>query len=504
METLFYSTGKVARELGVSQEQVRALCSSAAIEAESTPGGQWRIPREQLERLKRDGLPPLARSMPGNGPHLKSVSASPAPGLVAAPSPDVVAVHEEADISAQQVEIRQNKIEGLKLHKEAVVLGDFFRGRRLKREAAAAAEREADRRQQARAEREARRQTWFEQWQEYGLRTVPAEARNQVEIALFEAISRVLVRLEPQQDRAITQRLVDAGVEQVLGPWRRRREIEQIIQDAADQLPCQARNYCEPTQWQIRATQAARAAIHQLDQDASLPEIEAAARQAVELIAKEFQGRKAAEADAELRADVIRRGSLPRDLNEKGQALARAAIVKALGIMPQGSSYGELAKVRDSAIVPFARLVDAVQEQEAKTQREQIERARQERQAELQRQYKEQEQQAKIEQEQAEQARRESEVESQRRAKEREQFQAGLRLSSLRSWIFDELHRLEQQGQLDELGFNERWGLAGRLEQKLKPILIDRLLAHPDLSDDRLKKRVGRLAQDHLDSVLAA
>ena len=35
--------------------------------SEVTPGGQWRIPASEIERLKRDGLPPIPRPLPGGG-----------------------------------------------------------------------------------------------------------------------------------------------------------------------------------------------------------------------------------------------------------------------------------------------------------------------------------------------------------------------------------------------------------------------------------------------------
>ena len=33
-----------------------------------TDGRQWRIPAREVERLKREGLPPVPRPMPGDGP----------------------------------------------------------------------------------------------------------------------------------------------------------------------------------------------------------------------------------------------------------------------------------------------------------------------------------------------------------------------------------------------------------------------------------------------------
>lgn len=64
MERLFYSTGQVAQQLGVTLPTVRALCENGVIEAERTPGGQWRVRASEIERLKRDGLPPVPRPLP--------------------------------------------------------------------------------------------------------------------------------------------------------------------------------------------------------------------------------------------------------------------------------------------------------------------------------------------------------------------------------------------------------------------------------------------------------
>ena len=61
MEPLFYSTGHAARELGITQARVRELCRNGAIQAEMTDGGQFRIPREILDKLKRDGVPALPK-----------------------------------------------------------------------------------------------------------------------------------------------------------------------------------------------------------------------------------------------------------------------------------------------------------------------------------------------------------------------------------------------------------------------------------------------------------
>jgi excisionase family DNA binding protein len=71
----YYSTGKAAQELGASQDTVRALCNSGVIRAVPTNGRQWRIPAREVERLKREGLAPVPRPMPGDGAVTRNASA---------------------------------------------------------------------------------------------------------------------------------------------------------------------------------------------------------------------------------------------------------------------------------------------------------------------------------------------------------------------------------------------------------------------------------------------
>src|SRR5437660_436519 len=93
MELLFYSTGQAARELGITQARVRDLCRNGAIPAEMTDGGQFRIPREVLDKLKREGVPALPKRMP-NGRQELTVIPAPArrghPALLAEPSEEVI------------------------------------------------------------------------------------------------------------------------------------------------------------------------------------------------------------------------------------------------------------------------------------------------------------------------------------------------------------------------------------------------------------------------------
>src|SRR5438477_13087384 len=64
MQPLYYSTGQAARQLGTTLAAIRVLCENRVIAAETTPDGHWRVPASEVERLKRDGLPPIPRPLP--------------------------------------------------------------------------------------------------------------------------------------------------------------------------------------------------------------------------------------------------------------------------------------------------------------------------------------------------------------------------------------------------------------------------------------------------------
>ena len=51
--------GQASKELGVTAHHLRRLCASNLVEAETSPGGQYRIPLLEIERLKRSGVPPI-------------------------------------------------------------------------------------------------------------------------------------------------------------------------------------------------------------------------------------------------------------------------------------------------------------------------------------------------------------------------------------------------------------------------------------------------------------
>ena len=53
-----YRSGQAAKILGASAHALRRLAEAGLVDAEFT-GSQWRFSMEEIQRLQREGLPPL-------------------------------------------------------------------------------------------------------------------------------------------------------------------------------------------------------------------------------------------------------------------------------------------------------------------------------------------------------------------------------------------------------------------------------------------------------------
>lgn len=56
------TVGKAAKELGVSPSTLRQMCERGLVRGAVRIGRWWRIPREEVERIKVEGIPLLRRS----------------------------------------------------------------------------------------------------------------------------------------------------------------------------------------------------------------------------------------------------------------------------------------------------------------------------------------------------------------------------------------------------------------------------------------------------------
>lgn len=68
--------------------------------------------------------------------------------------------------------------------------------------------------------------------------------------------------------------------------------------------------------------------------------------------------------------------------------------------------------------------------------------------------------------------------------------------------MYQMVAELDRKGEIDRADFNENWALAERLVKRIRPALVDVLVANPYLSAEEIKGRVERLVDRHLDDCL--
>lgn len=240
MPDSYYRTGQAAAALGISSYAIRRLCAAGLVEAEFS-GKQWRIAVSEIERLKREGVPPIPGITDDSGPPHQRPNAP----LLAPPSPAVV-------LAAEETLTAEHELRRLKLEREAVEIRDFFAARDA-----------AERRRREKAERESveaeERQAWCNRWLAYGLRQGYQEL-PELDPEIAELVTATLAGFSPEQPDFMVQQVIDGAIAKLLAPHilglRRERAVEEAC--TAYRLPYELRH--DPA-WSIRARQAAWAAV---------------------------------------------------------------------------------------------------------------------------------------------------------------------------------------------------------------------------------------------------
>ena len=435
----YYRTGQVSKLLKVSSYHIRRLCETGLIEAEFT-GQQWKIPAREVDRLRKQGVPPLPQLSQDDG---EEAPQSPANIDLADFSNRFYDGPSRAVIqSVEQVAITENRLKRRRLEKDIEETEDFFRERQRRVNAEQAVERE----RVARLQSEHRRQQWADRWIQYALKAVPRDAPQQITLDVHQMVAEALERLQPNQPEYIVRRVVDAAEEKALARWKRLKNIGKIIDDAREKLPYRAKGYVEPTVWETRVLQESAAEITTLRKDATYEEIRAVAIKVTSRVGAEFEH---IETCKQILSSVYLCGSTSEELEE-----AKQAVLKALGALPVTASRRELEKARDAALTPFLKAI-AAREEQARVKRE------------------------------AEQ--------NLSRAKSR----VGWRLPH----VHDYLRKLEQQ-ELEFEDVIDRWNTAEKLQAIIRQTLIEEVVHKPDLTDEQIETRIEKLVDAHLEEVL--
>ena len=298
----------------------------------------------------------------------------------------------------------------------------------------------------------------------------------------------------------MVERLVDAAVQGVLRPWRRRKAIDKIVADAVDRLPYTAKSYYKPTEWQTTATQLARQAVRQLGDDATMPEVQAAAVEAVDKIGAVFT-------DAKMRDEIMRWASLPWSLTDGEKESARQAIREAMAKLPMGTPRSQLEAARDHAIQMTvaghehrklcAKIINSIVN-EFSREDPKVSRQLQEAMSQVL---------AQLPVGAAEQVMVKICDEGLRPVRDaiiqRDKKSAvEVRVNRLGvSAVFD---YLGTRHDIECSGFDDQWSTARKVWDKIQPILLQELLEAPSMTDQKIASRMEALANEHVDEFLEA
>jgi hypothetical protein len=454
MVDLFFSTGQAARELHATQDRIRALCQTEAIACELTAGGQFRIPRTEVERLKLEGLPIVPRPLP-NG---EDVTAARRPGgqrtraaLLAEPSEEVID-------SAEAVVRLENEVKSVGLRRQMEEQLDWFRDREDRQAQRQAQQDEVDRRRQARINAEQRRAEWLRSWEDYAIELIVERwnAPPEVQLAVQEAIREKLSGFRPLPTDDVTEAIVNAIVNEHAGKLEWDRDVHNILIEASnDWLPIQARGTeTEPSEWQRRARRAAGDAMNKKGEsyedwkDLPISELRDVARRAVSPIIVEFEHVQ--------NCERILQGVFWKvwgATTEESEG-ARNKVSKALDAIPVGTSYKEMERVRDAALQPFKAAIAKRNAEEEKRKKEE---------------------------------RRTQEIES--------------TVSYRLGHVYDYLGQLEQEGELEFTWFFDRSQMAQRLEERIRPILVNEMRKKQATSDEYIERRIEQLVDQNIDEL---
>ena len=335
-----YRSGPAAKILNVSAHALRRLAEAGLVDAEYT-GSQWRFPVEEIQRLRREGLPPLpamseedglrsARSPQGRNKPVTD-------GLLAPPSEELIA-------DAEDLERQKLELEKLGVRREIEEQMDYFRAQEQEekdeeeqRRNGLQEQRQRQQQQQVQLQQQRRTQRWQSQWVQYALRSMPFFAPKELKLQVNKHVTETLGRLSPSESRQVVRQLVDAATEKALKPWRRQREIRKVIEDA---LPYEIK-YSDD---KPKALRAAAQAVRKLRPEATPEELQLAAKEAIQpFIIKQEHEKQCEEIIGSISSCL--RGDTAQD-REVGRNVVRAEIEK----LPVGCGVEMMEQIRDQLL----------------------------------------------------------------------------------------------------------------------------------------------------------
>jgi hypothetical protein len=358
--TVWYTLGEAEKATGIPRTRLDHACRVNRLSFRRSEAGARLLSHDVIEKLRKDGLRGFPRPYDPISSSIEQESGSSRLPSGAGPTEQ-----------RQRVEQKRGELEEMRVSRDVRQLRDQERQEKADRRAAAAAELQAEAEERERAQRQRqqlrleevhraealqraareaedrdRRREWETHWLEAALKLLPSDVPRSFEPDVHQAVAALLPKLDAQQPEHFTKRLVEAVIDKALQPWRRRKEIEKIIEQARDQLPPLVRSWSKtPNEWDARAMRAAADAIAQLGEDAPLAKILATAVEAGNGVCAEYEVWKAGEDQRRACEQMVQWVS-------DGQK-AREAVQAALEKLPVGATREKMENARDAALAPF-------------------------------------------------------------------------------------------------------------------------------------------------------
>lgn len=360
-----YKTAEAAAQLSISQYHMRRLITVGLVDADQTEGGHWRIPHREVERLKKEGVPPIpARVEKTTARSHENPATSPASAsAAAAPTPASPEVREAAD----QVTITRSHLERRKTELELEEIEDRFEERERKRR-----EQEAEQfRREDELQRQVARRSWEETTLESALRALPfdcdAETRLDVEVKVRAALKSYDQTSAPN----LVKRIAAAAVDAALVKYHQRKEVESIIEEAFRQLPSGARGTSrQRSEWELKILSQLQTTLQ------ASPSVDTATLRTIALatarsVGSEYEQQRQAEL-LEVEHKRLKDSILQHllfwmlgEANDEERTTARNRAAEALEEFDPGATHREMDEAIKAALKPLERQVRQRKENDA-------------------------------------------------------------------------------------------------------------------------------------------
>jgi hypothetical protein len=349
-------------------------------------------------------------------------------------------------------------------------------------------------------QRSERCREWTKAWIKRAIDSIPKGARDEYEPAVYEQVKKQLAIMDPADEEDVVRGVIEATVKKILKDWYWAEDALSAIRAGRDSLPWRLKSCTsEPSEWDRKAVEAAASAIDKGVAKAGGVRLafEEMRRIAVAAVADIVARHEAEENDAETRRQVkgyARAFSLPWGLTRDEHQRAVEAIEEAVDSLPRGMSEADMKAAADARMKPFRQMVAQRKEQQhLEKEQQRLEGEKRDR------------------EEAAARRKRDAEEATARQRREADEEQARKRSAAERradsfadvSALYYVVAELDRKGDLDHGSFDENWALAQRLVERIRPALVDLLLANPQPSDDKMKRQVEQLVDRHLNACLA-